>query len=68
MKAEIDIDKLIAKLRKVKQKEYTSAVYGSPSKPDEVVDSVVFALRDLFTFPEPQRRLYEEVVNFYPDV
>jgi hypothetical protein len=65
MDTTIDVDLLIAKLREVKQKESDSAIDGNPSQPVEAVDSVVWALRELL--PVASRRLYEEVLEFYPD-
>jgi hypothetical protein len=61
---EIEIGNLVAKLREVKQKVYNDSVEGNPSRPDEVVDLVALALRELL--PDT-RRLYNEVVAFYPD-
>jgi hypothetical protein len=57
---------IIDALRKVKQEEYNDAVGGNPRQPAEVVDSVVYAIRDYL--PEDiKARLYPEVLNFYPD-
>jgi hypothetical protein len=62
---QIELDVLIAKLREVKQKEFNSAVEGNPREPAEVVDSVVWALSELTA--SCARRLYEEVLEFYPE-
>jgi len=57
---------IIDALRKVKQKEYNAMVEGNGAQPAEVVDSVVYAIRDYL--PEDiKTRLYPEVLKFYPD-
>jgi hypothetical protein len=64
MRLLIDADQLVARLREVKQKEFNGAVEGDAKQPADVVDSVVWAIRDLLP-DEP--RLYSEVIDFYPD-
>jgi hypothetical protein len=62
----MDIDRLIAALRDVKQREFNGMVLGDGKQPHEVIDTVVFTLRELVD-SEQSKRLFNEVIMFNPD-
>jgi hypothetical protein len=57
---------MIAALRQVKQQEFYNMVEGNGSQPAEVVDSVIYAIREFLPL-EVETRLWDEVLNWYPD-
>jgi hypothetical protein len=60
------MDDMIEALRDVKQQEFNAMVEGNGAQPAEVVDSVVCAIRK-FLPVEIETRLWDEVLNWYPD-
>ena len=58
---------IISALRKVKQGVFNDMVEGNPAQPADVVDSVVYAIREHLP-DDIKSRLYPEVLNFYPEV
>lgn len=61
--------KIVNDLRNVKQRVYNRSVEGNGERPDEVVDSVVYAVQNTLEefIPGISKLLYNQVLNFYPD-
>jgi hypothetical protein len=57
---------IIQALRSTKQRLYNNMVNGDSPQPADVVDSVVYAIKE-FLPPDIQTRLYPEVLRFFPD-
>jgi hypothetical protein len=60
---------IVNDLRNVKQRVYNAAVEGNPEQPADVVDTVVYAIRDNLEelIPGIGKLLYNQVTDFYPD-